>query len=57
MMGLKEILYKQIRLMAILVFRQTIGDDTGKNESTPMSVDFSIFGLKPPNRPPNTINW
>jgi len=35
-------------------FRQTTDDNTGKNESAPMSVDFSIFGLKPPNRP--TIN-
>lgn len=35
-------------------FRQTTDDNSGKNESAPMSVDFSIFGLKPPNRP--TIN-
>ncbi|KAK4256571.1 hypothetical protein QN277_006277 [Acacia crassicarpa] len=35
-------------------FRQTTGDNTGKNEPAPMSIDFSIFGLKPPNRP--TIN-
>ena len=35
-------------------FRQTVGDNTGKNQPAPMSVDFSIFGLKSPNRP--TIN-
>lgn len=51
-MGLKEILCKQIRLMPVLVI--STDDNTGKNESAPMSVEFSIFGLKPPNRP--TIN-
>ncbi|XP_028786862.1 cyclin-dependent kinase D-3-like [Neltuma alba] len=35
-------------------FRQPAGDNTGKNEPAPMSIDFSIFGLKSPNRP--TIN-
>jgi len=25
-------------------FRQTTDDNSGKNESAPMSVDFSIFG-------------
>ncbi|XP_054820376.1 cyclin-dependent kinase D-1-like isoform X3 [Prosopis cineraria] len=35
-------------------FRQTAGDNTGKSEPAPMSIDFSIFGLKSPNRP--TIN-
>lgn len=34
--------------------KQTAGDNTGKNEPAPMSLDFSVFGLKPPNRP--TIN-
>ncbi|CAL0323938.1 unnamed protein product [Lupinus luteus] len=34
--------------------RQTAGDTTGKNDPAPMSLDFSVFGLKPPNRP--TIN-
>ncbi|GAU16261.1 hypothetical protein TSUD_298930, partial [Trifolium subterraneum] len=34
--------------------KQTVGDNTGKNEQAPMSLDFSVFGLKPPNRP--TIN-
>ncbi|KAK7314622.1 hypothetical protein VNO77_33149 [Canavalia gladiata] len=31
--------------------RQAVGDNTGKNEPAPMSLDFSLFGLKPPNRP------
>lgn len=35
-------------------YKQTAGDNTGKNEPAPMSLDFSVFGLKPPNRP--TIN-
>ena len=35
-------------------FRQAVGDNTGKNGSAPMSLDFSIFASKPPNRP--TIN-
>lgn len=26
-------------------------DNMGKNESEPMPHDFSLFGLKPPNRP------
>ncbi|CAL0332564.1 unnamed protein product [Lupinus luteus] len=34
--------------------RQSAGDNTGKNDPAPMSLDFSVFGLKPPNRP--TIN-
>ncbi|KAE9600238.1 putative protein-serine/threonine kinase CMGC-CDK-CDK7 family [Lupinus albus] len=34
--------------------RQTTGDNTGKTDPAPMSLDFSVFGLKPPNRP--TIN-
>ncbi|XP_052118166.1 cyclin-dependent kinase D-3 [Arachis duranensis] len=32
-------------------FRQTVADNTGKNGPAPMSLDFSLFGLKPPNRP------
>ncbi|MED6120244.1 Cyclin-dependent kinase D-1 [Stylosanthes scabra] len=32
-------------------FRQTVADNAGKNEPAPMSLDFSLFGLKPPNRP------
>ncbi|MED6190403.1 Cyclin-dependent kinase D-1 [Stylosanthes scabra] len=32
-------------------FRQTVADNVGKNEPAPMSLDFSLFGLKPPNRP------
>ncbi|KAL1327896.1 hypothetical protein AAHE18_13G336400 [Arachis hypogaea] len=32
-------------------FRQTVGDNTGKNQPVPMSVDFSIFALKSPDRP------
>ncbi|KAL6178199.1 hypothetical protein ACLB2K_049718 [Fragaria x ananassa] len=34
--------------------RQAAGESTSRNEPVPMSVDFSIFGAKPPNRP--TIN-
>ncbi|KAF1883197.1 hypothetical protein Lal_00003381 [Lupinus albus] len=34
--------------------RQTAGDTAGKNDPAPMSLDFSVFGLKAPNRP--TIN-
>jgi len=34
--------------------KQAAGENTGKNEPAPMSLDFSVFGLKPPNRP--TIN-
>ncbi|XP_041027172.1 cyclin-dependent kinase D-3-like isoform X1 [Juglans microcarpa x Juglans regia] len=34
--------------------RQAAGDNTSRNEPVPMSIDFSIFGAKPPNRP--TIN-
>ncbi|KAF3444133.1 hypothetical protein FNV43_RR13823 [Rhamnella rubrinervis] len=34
--------------------RQAAGENTSKNESSMMSVDFSIFGTKPPSRP--TIN-
>ncbi|KAH7528649.1 cyclin-dependent kinase D-3 isoform X2 [Ziziphus jujuba] len=34
--------------------RQAIGENTSRNEPVPMSMDFSIFGAKPPNRP--TIN-
>ncbi|OIW03608.1 hypothetical protein TanjilG_06117 [Lupinus angustifolius] len=34
--------------------RQKAGDNTGKTDPAPMSLDFSVFGLKPPNRP--TIN-
>jgi cyclin-dependent kinase 7 len=35
------------------ILKQTVGDNTGKSEQA-MSLDFSVFGLKPPNRP--TIN-
>ncbi|BFG33136.1 cyclin-dependent kinase D-3 [Prunus yedoensis var. nudiflora] len=31
--------------------RQAAGENTSRNEPVPMSVDFSIFGAKPPNRP------
>ncbi|KAK9989416.1 hypothetical protein SO802_029655 [Lithocarpus litseifolius] len=34
--------------------RQAAGENTSRNEPIPMSIDFSIFGAKPPNRP--TIN-
>ncbi|KAF3962755.1 hypothetical protein CMV_012774 [Castanea mollissima] len=34
--------------------RQAAGENTSRNEPVPMSIDFSIFGAKPPNRP--TIN-
>ena len=34
--------------------RQPAGENTSRNEPVPMSVDFSIFATKPPNRP--TIN-
>ncbi|KAK8518260.1 hypothetical protein V6N12_017413 [Hibiscus sabdariffa] len=34
--------------------RLATGDHSGKSEQVPMSVDFSIFGSKPPSRP--TIN-
>ncbi|KAJ7975183.1 GPCR kinase [Quillaja saponaria] len=34
--------------------KQTVGENTGKSDPAPMSLEFSIFGLKPPNRP--TIN-
>lgn len=34
--------------------RQAAGENTSRNEPVPMSVDFSIFATKPPNRP--TIN-
>nr|XP_023919756.1 cyclin-dependent kinase D-3-like [Quercus suber]XP_023919763.1 cyclin-dependent kinase D-3-like [Quercus suber]XP_023919771.1 cyclin-dependent kinase D-3-like [Quercus suber]POF25221.1 cyclin-dependent kinase d-1 [Quercus suber] len=34
--------------------RQAAGGNTSRNEPVPMSIDFSIFGAKPPNRP--TIN-
>ncbi|KAF3437230.1 hypothetical protein FNV43_RR19983 [Rhamnella rubrinervis] len=34
--------------------RQAAGENTSRNEPVPMSMDFSIFGAKPPNRP--TIN-
>ncbi|KAH7533332.1 hypothetical protein FEM48_Zijuj04G0119700 [Ziziphus jujuba var. spinosa] len=34
--------------------RQAAGENTGRNGPAMMSVDFSIFGTKPPNRP--TIN-
>ncbi|KAM6577307.1 hypothetical protein CsatB_029144 [Cannabis sativa] len=34
--------------------RQPAGENTSRNEHVPMSVDFSIFAAKPPNRP--TIN-
>lgn len=30
------------------------GEHTSRNEQVPMSLDFSIFGARPPNRP--TIN-
>ncbi|XP_028805413.1 cyclin-dependent kinase D-3 [Neltuma alba] len=30
---------------------QKAGDNTGKNDTAATSVDFSIFGLNPPNRP------
>lgn len=33
---------------------EAIGENASRNEPVPMSVDFSIFGAKPPNRP--TIN-
>lgn len=32
-------------------FKQTVGDNTGTNEPTPNSLNFSVFGSKPPNRP------
>ncbi|KEH33917.1 putative protein-serine/threonine kinase CMGC-CDK-CDK7 family [Medicago truncatula] len=32
-------------------FKHTVGDNTGTNEPTPNSLNFSVFGLKPPNRP------
>jgi cyclin-dependent kinase 7 len=32
-------------------FKHTVGNNTGTNEPTPMSLNFSIFGMKPPNRP------
>ncbi|KAI9101545.1 hypothetical protein K1719_023789 [Acacia pycnantha] len=35
-------------------YMQKAGDNTGKNDPAATSVDFSIFGLNPPNRP--TIN-
>ncbi|KAK9277866.1 hypothetical protein L1049_027423 [Liquidambar formosana] len=35
-------------------FRQVPGESTSRNENVPMSVDFSIFGSRPPSRP--TIN-
>ena len=35
------------------ILKQTVGDNTGKSDQA-MSLDFSVFGLKPPNRP--TIN-
>lgn len=31
--------------------KQSVGNNTDKSEDAPMSLDFSIFGLKPPNRP------
>jgi cyclin-dependent kinase 7 len=34
--------------------RLAAGGNTSRNEPVPLSVDFSIFGAKPPNRP--TIN-
>lgn len=34
--------------------RQAAGENMGRNESAMMSVDFSIFGTRPPSRP--TIN-
>lgn len=34
--------------------RQAAGENTSRNDSAIMSVDFSIFGTKPPSRP--TIN-
>ncbi|KAK9105818.1 hypothetical protein Scep_022662 [Stephania cephalantha] len=34
--------------------RQVAGENTGRSENVPMSVDFSIFGSKPPPRP--TLN-
>lgn len=34
--------------------RLAAGENTSRNEPVPMSVDFSIFATKPPNRP--TIN-
>lgn len=34
--------------------RQAAGENASRNEPVPMSIDFSIFGAKPPNRP--TIN-
>lgn len=34
--------------------REVAAENTSKNEPVPMSLDFSIFGGKPPNRP--TIN-
>lgn len=34
--------------------RQTAGETAGRSGQVPMSVDFSIFGTKPPSRP--TIN-
>lgn len=34
--------------------REVAAGNSSKNEAVPMSLDFSIFGGKPPNRP--TIN-
>lgn len=34
--------------------RELAAGNTSKNEAVPMSLDFSVFGGKPPNRP--TIN-
>ena len=36
---------------SVVSVRQAAGDNMGKNEPAPMSLDFSLFGLKPPNRP------
>ena len=46
--------YKSDRLDGHVSEREAAAGNTSKNEAVPMSLDFSVFGGKPPNRP--TIN-
>ncbi|KAG6589624.1 Cyclin-dependent kinase D-1, partial [Cucurbita argyrosperma subsp. sororia] len=46
--------YKSDRLDDHVSEREAAAGNTSKNEAVPMSLDFSVFGGKPPNRP--TIN-
>ncbi|XP_022987955.1 cyclin-dependent kinase D-3-like [Cucurbita maxima] len=46
--------YKADRLDDHVSEREAAAGNTSKNEAVPMSLDFSVFGGKPPNRP--TIN-